>query len=90
MKPIKSKQFIVLYDDGDCICLPMQWDEECEGAICSLSMPNAIAVFPSRVNARKAIKISRSFALLQKAQGKPYNADFTEELNHIKIIPLKP
>jgi len=87
---MKPTQFIVAYDDGDCIFLPMQWDADCEGAICSTSRPDSVAVFPSRKEARRAINISRAFALLEKAQGKPYNSDFTEELKNIHIVPLKP
>jgi hypothetical protein len=44
-------------------------------------------VFASRAEAKKAFAVSRAFALLQKAQGKWHNSDFTSEISMVKIIP---
>lgn len=81
--------FIVVYDDGEGLCGPYGWDDDCEGAICFWSgHPHPVALFESRQAARTAINISRQFAKLCKAQGKPENTDFTIGATRIKILPL--
>lgn len=74
---------IVVYDDESGVCCPMTWDGDCEGAICCGS--GAIALFDTRKQARKAITISKRFALLQKAQGKPEDDTFTSGAALLKI-----
>jgi len=63
--------FVVLSDDGDAITLPMQWDQECEGALCAWMGRGKIASFATRQDARKAIRISTKWNQLLKEQGKP-------------------
>lgn len=73
--PGTVRMFIVVYDDNDCLCLPMGWDDDCAGALCSPT-GDRVALFASREAARKAIDISAKFAALCRAQGKPANDDF--------------
>lgn len=82
---MKTTLYIVVYDDRECLVLPMGWEEECEGALCSSGGP--IAFFNSRREALKAISISSKFAALRKAQGKPHNTDFTEGKSNLYIRP---
>lgn len=77
---------IVVYDDQDCLCLPMMADDGCDGAICSGTGP--VVVFPDAKSARAAIKISKTYAELCKLQCKPYNDDFT--INGGKNIRIRP
>lgn len=63
---------------------PMGWDSDCKGALCAIHPP---VLFKSRIDARKAIRISTRFAQLQSAQGKPANTDFTDSLKFVKIVP---
>ena len=82
--------YIVVYDDGDCLCIPMAADKDCEGALCCSSIDGSdkIVLFTDRKEARKAIEISTKFALLRKSQGKPENADFIGDCRkNVKIIP---
>lgn len=83
--------FIVIYDDDDCLCIPQSWDKDCDGAICSGNLDDAVAVFDSRASARKAIDISAKYAALCKSQGKPANEDFLGECRKkLRLIPLQP
>jgi hypothetical protein len=75
--------YLVAYQTDEWTWL-MGWDGDCDGAICVADPP---VVFTSRSDAKKAIAVSRAFALLQKAQGKVYNSDFTTEIRNVKIIP---
>lgn len=77
--------YIVCWDDDQVLCVPMGWDTECAGA---LSYGREVAWFPSRAEARKAVRISTAYAKLCKAQGKPANSDFLGGLDVIKIMPL--
>lgn len=77
--------FIVVWDDECGCCYPMGVDDECEGAICAVGESEAVAVFGTRQAARKAIVISRLFAQLKNAQGKPHNAEFVEGSKCLRI-----
>ena len=77
--------FIVVFDDQSSLCLPMGVDTDCEGAICISGGSNAIALFDLRESAKRAIKISRLFAQLQQAQGKPANEDFLSGYRNVRI-----
>lgn len=66
--------YIVVYDDGESICAVMGWDDDCDGAICATC--GDVAVFESRKDALKAIRISKAFAKLCVEQGKMANSDF--------------
>lgn len=80
--------YIIVYDDGDSLCIPQSWDQTCEGAVCADSNYN-IALFATRKAAQTAIKISRKYAELREAQGKAANTDFTEFIKFINIVPAK-
>lgn len=80
--------FIVVFDNNDGICVPMGWDEDCDGAI-EGAWTKPVAMFETRADARKAINISAAAAKLAIAQGKPANDDFTTGRKHLKIVPLK-
>lgn len=83
--------YIVIYDDNDGLVVPMTWDADCDGAICSRSPNEAVALFETRSTARKAIEISTRFAQLCRAQNKPANADFLDSFKkNIHIVPLAP
>jgi hypothetical protein len=77
--------FIVVFDDQSSLCLPMGVDTDCEGAICISAGSNAIAMFENRNAAKKAIRISKLFAELQEAQGKPANEDFLSGYKYVRI-----
>lgn len=81
---MKPNAFIVVFDDESGMCVPMGADDDCKGAICACG---SVRLFRSRDDARKAIKISRAFALLNKAQGKPENTDFTDAIKCVKVMP---
>lgn len=66
----EARRWIVCWDDEQGACWPMGKDVDCEGAICALHT-GKIAMFSSRADARKAIKISTAYAKLRKAQGLP-------------------
>ena len=68
--------FIVLWDDQFGVCVPMGFDSECPGALEAAGTNSAVAVFPNRPTARRAIDISAKHAALRKAQGLPSNDDF--------------
>lgn len=85
----KARQFIVMYDDGQGLCVPFTWDDDCDGALCSRGAGETVAVFPSRADARKAIRISNAYAKLCVEQGKPSNTDFTTTPRFIIIAELK-
>lgn len=77
--------FIIVFDDTNGLCVPYGWDADCEGAI--EAHGQSVAVFETRKAANTAITISRKFADLQKAQGKPFNTDFSEYRKNIQILP---
>lgn len=78
--------FIVLYDDENGgLVIPYGWSDDCEGAVEPFSQ--SVALFETRKLANQAITISRRFAELQKAQGKPFNTDFTEGRKFLRIVP---
>ena len=82
------ENFMVIYNDDDCLKLPMGFDNDCEGAICVGADCGPFALFPNRKAARRAISISTRFALLRREQGKPVNEDFIGDcLKNVKIIP---
>lgn len=80
--------FMVIYDDENGITRPMQWDDECEGAIVCWWGSGKLATFTCRKDARSAINVSAKFAALRKAQGKPENTDFTEFRKNVKVAEL--
>lgn len=80
---MKKYGYMIFYDDDDSLCMPMGWDTGCSGAVTTDANPPV--VFPTRADARAAIKISRAFALAQKACGKVYYGDFIECYKHVKI-----
>jgi len=83
--------FIIVYDDGQSLTIPQQWDDDCEGAVESWDSTNPIAVFPDRKAARKAIAVSVAWNRLLKEQGETFNEDFTspESRKRLRIVPLK-
>lgn len=76
---------IVIFYADDSVHSVFGWDDHCDGAICHSLTPT---VFPTREAARRAIRISRSYALLCLSQGKPVNTDFTEDLKYIRIVDV--
>lgn len=77
---------IVVYDDNCGMCVPLGFDQDCEGA---LSFGEHVALFADANAARKAIAISVKFAELQKAQGKIPNTDFLlPARKHIRILSV--
>ena len=83
--------YIIEYADGDCVHLPMGWDDDCDGAVCVASDAADIAMFSDRAAARRAIDISAKFAALCKAQGKPANDDFLPaSRKHLRIRRCMP
>lgn len=82
-----DQQFIVVWDDYMGASYPMGWDDSCEGAI--HARDDHVAVFPSRADARKAIRISAALARLHREQGKPVNEDFLSAREGLRIVPLR-
>lgn len=82
---MKDTSCVVLFDDEGGLAYPMGWDGECEGAL-EGSAP--FVVFPSKAEARTAIRISRKHYELRKLQGKITNEDFSPQCR--KCILIKP
>ena len=83
-----EKRFIIVWDDGQGLCAPLGFDEDCPGAVCCTNAE--VALFPSRPSARKAIRISKKYAALRQAQGLPENTDFVgESARYLQIIPCR-
>ena len=80
-----ERRFIVCFDDEMGACWPMQLDTDCAGALCALGR-GKIAIFRNKADARKAIKISTAYARLRSAQGLGANADFLDQLRHVKVV----
>lgn len=79
--------FIVVYDDGQGLCVPFGWDEDCDGALCAIGSKDNVASFETRAEARSAINVSAKYAALCKAQDKPVNDDFIGEARrNIRIV----
>lgn len=81
---MKPTGYIVVYDDDGGLCCPMGADEACAGAVC---VSKVVKIFPDRKSARKAIRISRAYAILNQEQGRPANTDFTDGIKCIKVLP---
>lgn len=82
--------YIVVFNDGDSLLIPMGWDSDCDGALCCISA-GPVVVFSDRAQARHAIDVSAKFAALCKAQGKPANDDFLGKFRKfVKIVPCVP
>lgn len=80
--------FIVVYNDDDCLCLPMGWDKDCDGALSTIVGGGPVVLFSDRAAARKAIDVSAKYAALCKAQGKPASEHFLGECRkHVRIVP---
>lgn len=83
----KPKLFMIIWDDEMGIAIPMAFDPDCQGAVCSLYGKNRVALFNDRMLARRAILISTKNAELCRAQGKPANADFLGEYRkNIRVV----
>ena len=82
---MSARAFIVVFDDEMGTSWPMGWDSECAGAIEATGC--AVALFDSRAEARKAIRISTAYAKLCAAQGQPANEDFLANSKFVKIVP---
>ena len=80
-----ARRWIVCWDDEQGACWPMGKDLDCEGALCALHT-GKIAMFASRSDARKAIRVSTAYAKLRKAQGLPANDDFLEGVANVRIV----
>lgn len=87
MKKNTAQFFIVIYDDDDCIKIPMSLDKECEGALSCSTDDETAAAFVDLKAAKQAIRISTAYARLCKAQGKVANEDFLPPcIKHVKIM----
>jgi hypothetical protein len=79
--------FIVVWDDGEGLCVPMTAAADCEGGICACCHKDKVALFTSRKAARRAITISTKYAQLCEAQGKVANTDFLGECRRcVRIV----
>lgn len=84
--------FLVVWDDEQELCVPMVWDADCQGAICSnMGEKDKVAIFTSRAAARKAINISTKWNALLKAQGKIHTVDFDGECRkNLRVVECRP
>lgn len=71
MKP--ENFYLVVWNDQMGLCVPMGDDPDCEGALMASDKP---VLFPTRAEARAAIRISCRYAELVEAQGGIANGDF--------------
>lgn len=71
---MSEKHYIVVFDDGDSLCVPFGFDASCEGALSATR--GDVALFASRADANRAIRISTKYAELCDVQGVPANTDF--------------
>ena len=67
---------------------PMTWNDECGGAIV-VDNNKPPVVFANPAAARAAITISKRFEQLRRAQGRPHNSDFLEDLKQVKIVRVQ-
>ncbi len=79
---------IVVFDDDAGFCMPFRNDPDCEGALCT-GGGEPVVMFDNRKDAVKAIRISKKFAELQLAQGKPHNSDFIEGAKFVCIVDVR-
>jgi hypothetical protein len=87
MKKKPVGYIVVWNDDDNGISAHMGWDPECNGAI--EYSGEAVAMFPTRADARKSIRISAANARLLREQGKVANDDFLGDgLKKLKVMPL--
>lgn len=82
-----STKYIVVFEDGMGICVPMALDKDCAGALVGMTGSDPIALFDSRSDARKAIRISTAYAKLCAAQGLPANEDFLTCPKSVRVVP---
>ena len=82
---MNDRKYIVVFDDQNGLLIPMQFDPDCIGALTGFRRGD-VALFDSRADARKAIRISAALAKLFRAQGKPANDDFLEDIKHVRIV----
>lgn len=75
--------FIVVFDDEGGLTFPYCLDRKTGGLDVGSDQP--IAVFETKADANRAIRISRKREELNEAMGQPINADFTEYRKHVKI-----
>jgi hypothetical protein len=81
--------YIVVYDDRDCLCIPMQHDPDLEGGLISFG-DEPVAIFESRADARRAIQITAAHAHLHKLLGKHFNEDALGAFRkNLRVLPLK-
>lgn len=84
----KPSHFIVVIITDDALFHnPLTWNDECAGSLRCSSPDDTAALFTSRADARKAIRISSAFARLEKEQGPIFNEDFITGLKNIHIQP---
>lgn len=79
--------YMIIYDDGCGLCMPMTEDPDCKGGVYTAA--GKTVIFTTKGAACKALKISKMNAELCKLQDKSYNSDFVEYLKNVKIVPVK-
>lgn len=80
-----DRKYIVVFDDQNGLLIPMQFDPDCKGALTGFFRGD-LALFDSRADAQKAIRISVAFAKLLNAQGRQANDDFLEGIKNVRIV----
>lgn len=82
--------FIVIFDNEDGLSIPYCWDPDCEGALTSFccTESNQIALFDTRREAQKAIRISTKRDELAKEQKNIRELDFIDSRELIHIVPV--
>jgi hypothetical protein len=83
--------YMVVWDDEQGLCIPMVWNPQCEGALeGGIGKNDAVAIFTSRRDARKAIDISTKWNALLKAQGEIHSEDFEGACRkNLRVVPCR-
>lgn len=83
----KADAYMVVFADDQGLTVPMTASSECDGALESVWNDEPVALFATRSEARRAIRVSRRFGLLRKEQGRTYNSDFVDTPECVKVVP---
>lgn len=82
--------YLIVYDDGNSLSLPMRADSKCEGAVTTAEEGQPI-LFGTKKEAERAVRVSRAWADLQAARGDSVDGDdfAPENRKHVKILKCK-
>lgn len=82
---------IVVFNDGNCLCLPYGLHPDGDGSLVIAGKEIPVAVFPDVAAARQAIRISRAKAVYLDAAGRrPHDWDDFSDSDARKAVKVEP